>query len=72
VKETLKHPRQESFWTMLNRQLQEEDSRLVTLLEAARAEAGLEDRVSIIRCFDVVVWMVGRANATPTAWRRFG
>lgn len=66
VKETLKHPRRESFWTALHHQLRADDSRLVTLLNAARAEAGLADGVSIIRCFDVVVWLVGRATATPT------
>lgn len=72
VKATLNHPPRASFWTMLNHQLRVDDSRLVTLLEAARAEAGLEDSVSVIRCFDVVVWLVGRATGTSTTRRRFG
>lgn len=60
VKEILKHPRGQNFWITLHYQLRAREARLVTLLEAARAEAGLEDSVSIIRCFDVVAWLVGK------------
>ncbi len=71
VKQTLKHPCRASFWTTLHHHLRADDSRLVTLLDAARAEAKLEHAVSIVRCFDVVAWSVGRKTWTPTMRGRF-
>jgi hypothetical protein len=62
-----KYPRRQSFWITLHHQLRDHEARLVTLLKAARAEAALEDSVSIIRCFDVVAWLVGKRTWTRTA-----
>lgn len=72
VKETLKHPRLQSFWITLHHELRAHDARLISLLEAARAKAELGDSVSIIRCFDVVVWLVGKRTWTATTRGRFG
>lgn len=72
VIETLKHPRGQSFWLTLHHELRAHDARLVTLLEAARNKAEVGDRVSIIRCFDVVAWLAGKRTWTPKTRGRFG
>jgi hypothetical protein len=37
-------------------------------LRQARADAGLEDEVSVLRCFDVLVWMSAHAGCPPPTW----
>ena len=60
VKETLNHARRQNFWVTLRQQLQEDDGRVRSLLLAARDEAELGEAISVIRCFDVIVWMIGK------------
>jgi len=62
VKEVLGHPSKASFWLTLRAALNADNGRLHDLLVAARSEAGLSDEVSAIRCFDVVVWMIGKRD----------
>jgi hypothetical protein len=59
VKEMLKHPAKASFWLTLCAQLNADGGRLNDHLLAVREEAGFSS-ISVIRCFDVVVWMIGK------------
>lgn len=59
VKRVLRHPLRASYWLTLRAQLNLDDGRLYRDLLAIRKQAGLGDEISVIRCFDVVVWMIG-------------
>jgi hypothetical protein len=43
-------------WLKLHSRLAEEDGRLRTALAEARATVGVDERVSILRVLDVVLW----------------
>ncbi|MFD4443731.1 DUF6308 family protein [Nocardia sp. NPDC058519] len=62
VKQVLDHPDRQSYWMALRSALREDERALVEILAAARTDAGLGEDISLIRCFDVVVWMVGRRD----------
>ena len=62
VKEVLGHPAKASFWLTLREHLNVDGGRLYDHLVAAHGEADLDARVSVIRCFDVVVWMIGKRD----------
>jgi hypothetical protein len=62
VTAVLGHPRSVSFWRTLREHLNAHDGRLHTHLLAAREAAGLGEHISVIRCFDVVVWMIGKRD----------
>ena len=71
VKEMLGHPAKASFWLTLRAQLNTDGGRLHDHLIAVREEAGLEDRISAIRCFDVVVWMIGKRDGVGESRGRY-
>jgi len=62
VKKVLGHPAKANFWLTLREQLNADDGRLYKHLVDVRQEAGIGDHVSVIRCFDVVVWMIGKRD----------
>ena len=62
VKEVLNHPTNANFWLTLHAHLRADGGRLHENLLAIRQVAGLSDKISAIRCFDVVVWMVGKRD----------
>jgi hypothetical protein len=62
VVEVLRHPRSASFWFTLRECLNADGGRLHEHLLSVRDAAGIGDRVSVIRCFDVVVWMIGKRD----------
>lgn len=61
VRDTLKHPARGDFWLTLRESLNDE-GRLYKHLLHIRDKAGIEEGVSIIRCFDVVVWRIGKRD----------
>ncbi len=61
VKEVLGHPAKASFWLTLRAHLAADDGRLTEQLIAIRDQAGLPN-ISVIRCFDVLVWMIGKRD----------
>jgi hypothetical protein len=61
VKAHLQHKKGERFSLALRAELSANDRELVTTLVAARAGAALGAEISLIRCFDVIVWMTGKA-----------
>lgn len=63
VKKVLKHPAKASFWQTLRAELNAEHGRLYEHLVKIRDEAGLGEGISVIRCFDVVVWMIGKGES---------
>ncbi|WKG12436.1 DUF6308 family protein [Nocardia sp. PE-7] len=69
VKQVLDHPDRHSYWMTLRSALRDDERALVEILAAARIDAGLGEDISLIRCFDVVVWMVGRRDVQ---FRRHG
>jgi hypothetical protein len=71
VKETLQHPRKGSFWLTLRAELNADGGRLRDHLLAVRKEAGLKASVSVIRCFDVVVWMIGKRDGIGSTRGRY-
>lgn len=71
VKEVLGHPARASFWLTLRAQLNSDGGRLHDQLAQIRTNAGLADRISVIRCFDVVVWMVGKRDGAGETRGRF-
>jgi len=60
VKKVLGHPAKASFWLTLRAQLNADDGRLYEHLLKIRSEARVGECISVIRCFDVVVWMIGK------------
>lgn len=42
--------------------LRDDERALVEILAATRTDAGLGEDISLIRCFDVVMWKVGRRD----------
>lgn len=60
VVNTVKHsPRKHNFYRNLRAVLRDDDFRLVKHLAELRREAQLGDDISIIRVFDILVWMWG-------------
>ncbi|MSS84981.1 hypothetical protein FYJ24_09435 [Actinomycetaceae bacterium WB03_NA08] len=45
------------YWTPFSEWLNTDNN--YSKLESIRAEAGLEDRISVIRVFDVIAWLIG-------------
>ena len=70
VKEVLGHPAKASFWLTLRAHLTADDGRLADRLVAIRDQAGLSD-VSVIRCFDVIVWMIGKRDGVGDTRGRY-
>lgn len=60
VTEVLNHPRGASYWQTLHSELNADGGHLYEQLVSIREQAGVGERISIIRCFDVVVWMIGK------------
>jgi hypothetical protein len=60
VKKVLGHPSSASFWLTLRAELNNNDGRLYEHLVKIRKEAQVGESISVIRCFDVVVWMIGK------------
>jgi len=70
VKEILGHPAKANFWLTLRAQLNVDGGRLHDHLLAVREEAGVR-HISVIRCFDVVVWMTGKRNGVGESRGRY-
>lgn len=70
VKEVLGHPAKASFWLTLRAHLTADDGRLADRLVAIRDQAGLSD-ISMIRCFDVIVWMIGKRDGVGDTRGRY-
>ena len=62
VQDTLKHPSRGDFWLTLRKSLKADEGRLYQHLLRVRDKAGVGEAVSIIRCFDVVVWRIGKRD----------
>ncbi|WP_410876188.1 DUF6308 family protein [Nocardia sp. A7] len=62
VKDILNQSDRQSYWITLHSILRGDERALVDILAAARSDAEMGDDISLIRCFDVVVWMVGRRD----------
>jgi len=62
VKEVLGHPAKASFWLTLREHLNADDGRLYEHLVDIRKESGVGERISVIRCFDVIIWMIGKRD----------
>lgn len=71
VKEVLGHPAKASFWLTLRAQLNADGGRLHDRLLEIRQDAGLGDQISVIRCFDVVVWMIGKRDGVGDTRSRY-
>lgn len=54
------------YWRQMRGFLRESDR--WRFLHQARADAGLEDEVSVLRCFDVLVWMSAQSQCPPPTW----
>lgn len=64
IRRTLQRPNPDlTFWTDLREALRVEDRALYTRLQGVRDQVESARRLSIIRVFDIVVWMHGRALA---------
>lgn len=70
VKEVLGHPAKASFWLTLRAHLAADDGRLADRLIAIRDQAGLPN-ISVIRCFDVLVWMIGKRDGVGETRGRY-
>ncbi len=53
----------DSYWESLRRALGADDRALYNRLVRLRTTAGIGEDISAIRVFDIVVWMLGRAEA---------
>lgn len=62
VKKVLGHPARANFWLTLRAQLNADGGRLNEHLLEVREAAQLGEGISLIRCFDVVVWMIGKRD----------
>ena len=70
VKEVLRHPKKANFWLTLRGHLTADEGRLADRLAAARDEAGVSG-ISVIRCFDVIVWMIGKRDGVGDTRGRY-
>lgn len=64
VKRVLHHPRRGNFYRTLRNHLVDNDHELYRRLEQIRADAHINSDISIIRSFDIIVWMTGRYPLT--------
>lgn len=55
------------YWRQLRDYLREEPPRW-QFLRAAYAAAGLADEISLLRCFDVLLWMSRQPGCPPSSW----
>jgi hypothetical protein len=62
VLRTLEHPGA-GYWRDLRHHLQSDDRQLQTFLTDVLRDVGLDGRVSIIRAFEVLVWLTGKNHA---------
>lgn len=69
VRDTLGHASRADFWITLRQYLQADEKSLADALDTARSDAGLENAVSVIRCFDVIVWMIGKRSGAASDTR---
>ncbi|MFJ6099306.1 DUF6308 family protein [Williamsia muralis] len=60
VKDVLNHPRRGDFYRTLQHHLAADGQALHHHIEAVREHANIGLDVSVIRCFDVIVWLTGR------------
>lgn len=63
VRDSLGKPSQ--FWYSLQQALRADESKLHTQLMKVRDAAGVGASVSVLRVFDVIVWMLGPDEASP-------
>lgn len=72
VKDVLKHPRSGDFYRTLHQYLVADGQALHRHLEEVRDHAEIGSDISVIRCFDVIVWSIGQdRRATTTRRGRF-
>lgn len=72
VKDVLAHPRRGNFYRTLHHHLTLDGQALHRHLEAVRERAEIGSDISVIRCFDVIVWLTGRdRHDTATSRGRF-
>ncbi|WP_378021288.1 DUF6308 family protein [Actinomycetospora rhizophila] len=55
------------YWRQMRDYLREESPRW-EFLRAAHAAAGLADGISLLRCFDVLLWMSRQPGCPPPSW----
>ncbi len=60
VKDVLNHPRRGDFYRTLRHYLAVDEQALHHHLEDVRDRAEIGSDISVIRCFDVIVWLTGR------------
>ena len=60
VKDVLNHPRRGDFYRTLRHHLAVDEQALHNHLEDVRDRAEIGSDISVIRCFDVIVWLTGR------------
>ncbi len=60
VKDELSHPRRADFYRTLQYYLSADQRALHRHLEHLRELAGISEDISVIRCFDIIVWLTGR------------
>ncbi len=60
VKRQLGHGLRTDFYATLRESLRGDGSRLEKHLKSIRADAGIGNDISVIRCFDILVWMSAR------------
>lgn len=69
VKDVLNHPRRGDFYRTLQHHLSADGHALHDHLIDVRERAGIGPDISVIRCFDVIVWLTGRDRRVPTTGR---
>jgi hypothetical protein len=69
VKEVLNHPRRGDFYRTLHHYLAADGRALHRHIEAVREHADIGSDISVIRCFDVIVWLTGRDRRVATTGR---
>jgi hypothetical protein len=57
------------YWRNLQGELKADDGRLAEHLAAIRVDAGLDGSISIVRVFDVLVWMTGKGALSTASLR---
>ena len=69
VKDVLNHPRRGDFYRTLQHHLAADGHALHRHLETVRERADIGSDISVIRCFDVIVWLTGRDRRVTTSSR---
>jgi hypothetical protein len=69
VKDVLTHPRRGDFCRTLHHHLAADGHALHRHIEAVREHAVIGSDISVIRCFDVIVWLTGRDRRVAATGR---